>query len=69
MSGVFIVVPLNTRPLNVSSTDKRICFALDSVLCVSYENDVIIGSVTDIHKGHLKQHFLNVTVYGLTLSC
>jgi len=34
MSCVFIVVPLNTRALNVVSSDERIYFGLDSVLCV-----------------------------------
>jgi len=42
MSGVFIVVPLNTRPLNVVSTDKRVCFAIDSVLCVVLERQKIV---------------------------
>ena len=31
----------------------------------SYVNDVVVGSVTNIHKGHLKQTFPNVTAYGL----
>jgi len=42
MSGFFIVVPLSTRPLNVVSTDKLICFALDSVLCVVSKRQQIV---------------------------